>query len=116
MANVPSSTWKATLPQLPHVAMAVRPWPLSSWPGPISAVTSRLAIVDRRGRCGPVRAVARGGVGQRQGVVSWVVVNPWKWPLSTCPATASRSASENGFSTRATPGSSLPWEARTGRA
>jgi SAM-dependent MidA family methyltransferase len=45
-----------------------------------------------------------------------VVLNPRKWPLSTCPALAIRSASENGFSTRATPGSSLPCEARTGRA
>ena len=45
-----------------------------------------------------------------------VVVKPWKWPLSTCPAIASSEASENGFSTKATLGSSLPWEARTGRA
>jgi hypothetical protein len=45
-----------------------------------------------------------------------MVVNPWKWPLSTCPATASRSASENGFSTRATPGSSLPSEVSIPRA
>ena len=40
-----------------------------------------------------------------------MVVHPGKWPLSICPAVASRSASENGFSKRATPGSSLPWEA-----
>ena len=45
-----------------------------------------------------------------------VVVKPWKWPLSTCPAIASSEASENGFSTKATLGSSLPWEARAGRA
>jgi hypothetical protein len=44
------------------------------------------------------------------------VINPGKWPSSTRPAIDSRSASENGFSTRATPGSSLPCEARTGRA
>ena len=42
--------------------------------------------------------------------------NPRKWPLRTCPALASSAASENGLSTSATPGSSLPWEARTGWA
>jgi len=42
--------------------------------------------------------------------------NARKWPLSTSPALPSSSASENGFSTRATPGSSPPWEASTGRA
>ena len=45
-----------------------------------------------------------------------VVLRLRKWPLSTWVALASKSVSENGFSTRATPGSSLPWEARTGRA
>jgi len=44
------------------------------------------------------------------------VANPLKWPFSTCPALPSRSTSENGFSIKATFGSSRPWEASTGLA
>jgi hypothetical protein len=42
-----------------------------------------------------------------------MILNPGKWPLSTCPARDSSSASENGFSSSTTVGSRLPWEAGT---
>jgi hypothetical protein len=90
--------------------------PAAQWPPATSASKPPKGVGGTGEAAGhnPQRIFASAARPVRRPVLG--VLNPAKWPSSTCPALANRSAPENGFSTSATPGSSLPWEARTGRA